>query len=85
MLDLHRLRIFVYVARLGSFTRAASLLNMTQPTISQQIAALEGVLGVQLIDRDTRKMRLTPSGTVLYDYGERLLNLADEAVAAVLL
>ncbi|MCA0452491.1 MAG: LysR family transcriptional regulator [Chloroflexi bacterium] len=83
MLDLHRLRIFVYVARLGSFTRAASLLNMTQPTISQQIAALEGVLGVQLIDRDTRKMRLTPSGTVLYDYGERLLNLADEAVAAV--
>lgn len=83
MLDIHRLRIFVAVARLGSFTRAASVLNMTQPTISQQIAALESMLGVQLIDRDTRKMRLTASGSVLYDYGERLLNLADEALAAV--
>lgn len=83
MLDIHRLRIFVFVARLGSFTRAAAVLNMTQPTISQQVAALETSLGVQLIDRDTRKMRLTPSGTVLYDYGERLLNLADEALLAV--
>jgi DNA-binding transcriptional LysR family regulator len=83
MLDVHRLRIFVFVARLGSFTRAAAVLHMTQPTISQQVAALESELGVHLIDRNTRKMRLTASGEVLFSYGERLLRLADEALAAV--
>ena len=83
MLDVHRLRIFVFVARLGSFTRAAAVLHMTQPTISQQVAALESELGVHLIDRNTRKMRLTASGEVLFSYGERLLKLADEALAAV--
>ena len=83
MLDVHRLRIFVFVARLGSFTRAAAVLHMTQPTISQQVAALESELGVHLIDRNTRKMRLTTSGEVLFSYGERLLKLADEALAAV--
>lgn len=83
MLDVHRLRIFVFVARLGSFTRAAAVLHMTQPTISQQVAALESELGVHLIDRNTRKMRLTAAGEVLFSYGERLLRLADEALAAV--
>lgn len=83
MLDIHRLRIYVYVARLGSFTRAAAMLHMTQPTVSQQVAALESELGVHLIDRNTRKMRLTASGEVLFGYGERLLKLADEALVAV--
>ena len=54
MLDIHKLRIFVFVARLGSFTHAAAMLHMTQPTVSQQIAGLEVALGVQLIDRNTR-------------------------------
>lgn len=83
MLDVHRLRIYVFVARLGSFTRAAAMLHMTQPTVSQQVAALESELGVHLIDRNTRKMRLTASGEVLFAYGERLLKLADEALVAV--
>ena len=83
MLDVHRLRIFVFVARLGSFTRAAAMLHMTQPTVSQQVAALESELSVHLIDRNTRKMRLTASGEVLFQYGERLLKLADEALIAV--
>jgi LysR family transcriptional regulator, low CO2-responsive transcriptional regulator len=83
MLDVHRLRIYVFVARLGSFTRAAATLHMTQPTVSQQVAALESELGIHLIDRNTRKMRLTASGEVLFAYGERLLKLADEALIAV--
>lgn len=83
MLDIHKLRIFVFVARLGSFTRAAAMLHMTQPTVSQQVAGLEGALGVQLIDRNTRHMRLTAPGEVLFEYGERLLKLANEALAAV--
>ncbi|MHB8625431.1 MAG: LysR substrate-binding domain-containing protein [Aggregatilineales bacterium] len=78
-MDMHKLRIFVTIARLSSFTRAAERLYMTQPTVSQQLAMLEQAIGVTLIERDTRHLRLTPAGRVLLDYAERLLSLADEA------
>ena len=81
--DLHKIQLFVTVARLGSFTRAAEQLHMTQPTVSQQIAVLEQVLGTPLIERSTRSLRLTDAGQALFDYGEKLLALADETVNAV--
>ncbi len=81
--DLHKIHLFVTVARLGSFTRAAEQLHMTQPTVSQQIAVLEQVLGTPLIERSTRSLRLTEAGQVLFDQGEKLLSLADETVNAV--
>ncbi len=83
MLDLHKLHIFLTVARLGSFTRAAEALHMTQPTVSQQVAVLESSLGIQLIDRNTRHLKLTQPGTVLADYSERLIALSHETVVAV--
>ncbi len=78
-MDLHKLRIFVTIARLGSFTRAAERLHMTQPTVSQQLAMLETAVGAQLFERHTRRVYLTPAGDVLLGYAERLLALADEA------
>ncbi len=81
--DLHKIHLFVTVARLGSFTRAAEQLHMTQPTVSQQIAVLEQMLGTPLIERSTRSLRLTEAGQALYDYAEKLLALADETVNAV--
>lgn len=45
ILDLHKLRIFQTIVEAGSFTRAADQLDMTQPTISQQLAMLETQLG----------------------------------------
>ncbi|HLY26175.1 MAG TPA: LysR family transcriptional regulator [Aggregatilineales bacterium] len=78
-LDLHKLRIFVAVARLMNFTRAAEYLHMTQPTVSQQVATLETQLGAALIERDTRRLRLTAAGEALLPYAEKLLALADEA------
>lgn len=81
--DLHKIHLFVTVARLRSFTRAAEQLHMTQPTVSQQIAVLEQLLGTPLIERSTRSLRLTEAGQVLFDYGEKLLALADETVSAV--
>ncbi len=78
-MDIHKLHIFVTIARLGSFTRAAERLYMTQPTVSQQLATLEKSIGVTLIERDTRHIRLTPAGNVLLEYAERLLALAGEA------
>lgn len=81
-MDLHKLRIFAAVARLGSFTRAADALNMTQPTVSQQIAVLESQLGTALIERLPRRIRLTPAGEVLLPYAEQLLALSEAATEA---
>ncbi|HLU10452.1 MAG TPA: LysR family transcriptional regulator [Oceanobacillus sp.] len=83
MLDLHKLNIFVTVARLGNFTRAAEHLHMTQPTVSQQLAALEAALGAPLIERDTRRLRLTAAGEALLPYGEKMVALSNEAKEAV--
>ena len=80
--DLHRLRIFVAVARAGSFTRAAAQLHMAQPTVSQQIGALEDAVGAPLIERGPRRLRLTPAGEALLPYATRLALLADEALQA---
>lgn len=82
MLDLHKLRIFVTIARQGNFTRAAELLHMTQPTVSQQIVALEAQLGAPLVERMPRLARLTPAGQALLPYAEQLLALSEEATEA---
>lgn len=78
--DLHKLEIFVSIAHLASFTRAADDLHMTQPTVSQQLSMLEAQIGTPLIERDTRRLRLTAAGEALLPYAERLLTQAAEAV-----
>ncbi len=65
MLDVSRLRFFTEVARTRSFTEAASRLSYSQSAVSQQIATLEGELGLTLIERGTRPLRLTDAGEAL--------------------
>lgn len=60
------IRLFCDVARLRSFSRGAELNGVTQPAASQRIRALEEELGVELIDRSHRPLRLTPAGRVYY-------------------
>jgi DNA-binding transcriptional LysR family regulator len=83
LLDLHKLNIFLTVARVKNFTRAAERLHMTQPTVSQQLAALEAALGTPLIERDTRRLRLTAAGEALVPYAEKMVTLSGEATDAV--
>ena len=83
MVDLHKLNIFLTIARLRSFTRAAERLHMTQPTVSQQLAALEAALGAPLIERDTRRLQLTAAGEALLPYAEKMVSLSGEAIEAV--
>ena len=78
-LDTTKLKTFVVIAAEGNFTRAAARLNLTQPTVSQQLATLEKSLGVTLIERRPRQIKLTPAGKTLLAYGERILALCGEA------
>ena len=63
-MNMNQLRYFIGVAEYQSFTKAAASYYITQTAITQQIRALENHLGVQLFDRNTRPVRLTPEGSV---------------------
>ncbi len=82
-LDLQKLQIFCEVARQRSFTRAAETLYLTQPTVSQQIQALERQMKVRLFERLAKEVYLTESGKVLYEKAANLLNMAQETELAV--
>jgi DNA-binding transcriptional LysR family regulator len=82
-MDLRRLEVFVKVAELGSFSRAAEALFLTQPTVSEHVRALEEDLGVQLLDRLGRGAAPTPAGQLLLGYARRILVLTREARQAV--
>ncbi|HVQ75374.1 MAG TPA: LysR family transcriptional regulator [Candidatus Binatia bacterium] len=81
--DLRQLEIFARVAALGSFSRAAEALHLTQPTVSEHIRALEDELGIRLLDRLGRGAVLTKAGHLLIAYAHRLLDLLIGAAAPV--
>jgi DNA-binding transcriptional LysR family regulator len=70
MLDVGRLRFFSEVARARSFTEAALRLSYSQSAVSQQIATLEAELGLTLIERSARPLRLTEAGEALLRHAE---------------
>ncbi|PTR28987.1 LysR family cyn operon transcriptional activator [Rhodococcus sp. OK519] len=82
-LELRHLRYLLAVAEHGNFTRAAEDLHISQPTLSQQIKQLEKTVGVQLLDRTGRTVRLTDAGVVYIDHARRALRDLDTAERAV--
>lgn len=80
MIDLNDLRVFAYVASLGSFSLAADALQIHKSSVSRSIARLETMLQVNLLHRTTRKVLLTQRGTKL---NNRCIDMLSHANAAL--
>src|SRR5690554_3412035 len=81
--DLNEMAIFVHVVKAGSFTKAAKNLGLPKSTVSRKITQLEERLGVRLIQRTTRSLRLTDTGGAYFNQCERILAEIEEANIAV--
>ena len=75
---IHAMQLFVRVAELESFSRAAETLTLPKGSVSRQIQALENRLGTQLLHRTTRRVSLTQDGMVYYERAKDLLANLDE-------
>ncbi|AWT26057.1 putative hydrogen peroxide-inducible genes activator [Corynebacterium provencense] len=76
-----QLRTFVTIAENGHFGTAAQKLGISQPSLSQALAALEQGLGVQLIERSTRRVIVTPVGVTLLPYAQATLDSLEAFVS----
>jgi DNA-binding transcriptional LysR family regulator len=74
------LRTLITVVDLGSYTRAAATLGVTQPAVSAQIKRLQVLLGVELFERATQGVKLSAPGEAVVSRARRLLSLNDEIV-----
>lgn len=79
--NLKHLRIFVEIARRGSFRSASETLHLSEPATSQAMGQLESLLSVKLLDRTTRSVRLTDAGAAFLVDAERILDNLDHSVA----
>ncbi len=82
-MEIGQIEAFLAVVREGSFTAAATHLNLTQPSLSARIQQLEHSLGAELFMRDKRPVQLTPIGRIFLDYAERGTNILAAGEEAV--
>lgn len=78
-MEIRHLRYFCVLAEQLHFTKAALLLNVAQPALSHQLKQLEDELGVQLVERTNRRVRLTAAGEVFLARATRILEQIDQA------
>ena len=79
-MELRHLRYFCAVAEQGTFSKAAAVLHVSQSAISEQIADLEHEIGGPLLDRQSRRTRLTPHGQLFLAEASKMLAAAEQAV-----
>ncbi|MBI2906707.1 MAG: LysR family transcriptional regulator [Chloroflexi bacterium] len=71
-MNLKHLKSFYWVSKLGTYSRAAEQLSLTESSVYRGVQSLERTYGVQLFSRDKGRVRLTPAGKLLYDYAEKI-------------
>lgn len=81
--DLNELAVFTHVVECGGFTAAADATQLPKSNISRRIANLENRLGVRLLERTTRKVRVTEIGDIYYQHCRRMLDEANYADLSV--
>ena len=79
-MNIQQLRYFLVLADTLSFTKTAEKYYISQTAVSNQIKALEEKLGVQLFQRDNRKVLLTPAGKVFVKEAKSIITRIEEAV-----
>jgi DNA-binding transcriptional LysR family regulator len=82
-MELRNVRAFLAVADQLHFGRAAAALNVTQPALTQRIQVLERELGIQLLQRNSREVSLTPAGEALLEHARSLAQEEDRALRAM--
>lgn len=78
--DLYELSLFHLVVKHRSFTKAAELAGLTQSAITRQMQGMEESLGIDLLERTTRSVRVTPAGEFLFRESARLLGDVDQSI-----
>ena len=79
MLDVRRMRVLSEVVGRGSFSAAADSLHLSQSAVSQQVAALEREVGLQLLERTSAGPKLTAAGEKLVAHADAVVTRLDEA------
>ncbi len=82
-MEIAQLRALVTIAQVGSFTKAAAALHLTQPALSQQIRALEADLAEQLFERRGRRVTITAAGQIVRQHAEQLFLHLEQMQAAL--
>ncbi|WP_291634427.1 selenium metabolism-associated LysR family transcriptional regulator [Clostridium sp.] len=80
-MDFKQIEAFISVARFRSFSKAANTIFLSQPTISSHIASLERELNVQLFDRTSKEVYLTPAGGSFLEYAINIINTRNNAIS----
>ena len=79
MIEMRQIQVFLALSELLNFSRAAEKIHLTQPTVSSHLKSLENYLGVKLLERGGKQIRLTPAGELFLPYARRIYNLQDRA------
>jgi LysR family transcriptional activator of nhaA len=82
-LNYHHLRYFWVTAREGSLAKAAEMLRVSQPSISEQIHELESFVGDKLFRREGRANKLTEAGATVFEYADAIFTLGAEMLSAL--
>lgn len=82
-MDFKQIEAFISVAKLKSFSKAANHIFLSQPTISSHVSSLERELNIQLFDRTSKEVNLTPAGASFFNYAIDIINTRNHAINSI--